>query len=54
MKNNIEACWIPPGAQEYRNYLLPNGDMPPLRVEQLDTKILVGGGENWFESGCCW
>ena len=43
MKNNVEAIYTPPGAEEYRQYMVPNHEIPPLRVEQLDTSILVGG-----------
>ncbi len=43
MKNNLEALWTPPRAEEYRQYIISNRDMPPLQVEQLETQLLVGG-----------
>lgn len=43
MRNNLEAVWTPPGAEDYRSYLIPNHQMPPLQVERLETKLLVGG-----------
>lgn len=41
MRNNIEAWWTPPEAQEYAKYL-NRRQKPPLALAKLSTELLVG------------
>lgn len=40
MRNNLEAVWTPPGAEDYRNYLI-HTTQRPLDVEELNTVLTV-------------